>query len=105
MDTKETRPVCDSPIATINVTPMVDIMPVLLIIFMVVTPLLTTPGPPMDLSRARNPREMREADRENALVVALTRDGRIFPGPDEMDRDRLAGTLKNRLADQLMKTV
>jgi biopolymer transport protein ExbD/biopolymer transport protein TolR len=48
---------------------------------------------------------MREADREDALVVALTRDGRIFLGADAMDRDRLAGTLKNRLADQLMKTV
>ena len=48
-------------IADINVTPMVDIMLVLLIIFMVVTPLLQK-GVSVDLAKTKNPREMREAD-------------------------------------------
>jgi hypothetical protein len=47
-------------IADINVTPMVDIMLVLLIIFMVVTPLLQK-GVSVDLAKTKNPREMREA--------------------------------------------
>src|SRR2546422_2426567 len=64
-------------IADINVTPMVDIMLVLLIIFMVVTPLLQK-GVSVDLARTKNPREMKEADRDDAIIVAVTRDGKIF---------------------------
>ncbi len=42
------------PVADINVTPMVDVMLVLLIIFMVITPMLTK-GQPIDLVRTKNP--------------------------------------------------
>ena len=70
-------------IADINVTPMVDIMLVLLIIFMVVTPLLQK-GVSVDLAKTKNPREMREADRDDAVVVAVTRDAKIWLNADQI---------------------
>ncbi|HKW76730.1 MAG TPA: biopolymer transporter ExbD, partial [Terriglobales bacterium] len=47
--------------SNINVTPMVDVMLVLLIIFMVITPMLQH-GPPVELARANNPKPMPDAD-------------------------------------------
>ena len=66
-------------IVDINVTPMVDVMLVLLIIFMVITPMLSK-GVSVDMVRTRNHIAMDEADREDALVVAVTRDGSVFLG-------------------------
>ena len=62
--------------ADINVTPMADIMLVLLIIFMITTPLLQT-GVTVNLPKAKNPLDAPEADSKDAIVVALTREGRI----------------------------
>ena len=70
-------------VADINVTPMVDIMLVLLIIFMVITPMLQK-GVSVDMAKATNPREMREADQDDAVVVAVTRDGKIYLGSDQL---------------------
>jgi biopolymer transport protein ExbD len=91
-------------IADINVTPMVDIMLVLLIIFMVVTPLLQK-GVSVDLAKTKNPREMREADREDAIAVAVTRDGKIFLNADQLPKDRLGEKIKDLLAAKVDKTV
>lgn len=91
-------------IADINVTPMVDIMLVLLIIFMVVTPLLQK-GVSVDLAKTKNPREMREADREDAITVAVTRDGKIFLNADQLPKDRLGEKIKDLLAAKVDKTV
>ena len=57
-------------VADINVTPMVDIMLVLLIIFMVITPMLQK-GVSVDMAKTENPREMREADQDDAIVLSL----------------------------------
>jgi len=91
-------------IADINVTPMVDTMLVLLIIFMVVTPLLQK-GVSVDLARTKYPREMREADREDAITVAVTRDGKIFLNTDQLSKDRLGEKIKDLLAAKVDKTV
>jgi biopolymer transport protein ExbD len=91
-------------IADINVTPMVDIMLVLLIIFMVVTPLLQK-GVSVDLAKTKNPREMREADREDAITVAVTRDGKIFLNADQLPKDRVGEKIKDLLAAKVDKTV
>jgi biopolymer transport protein ExbD len=91
-------------IADINVTPMVDIMLVLLIIFMVVTPLLQK-GVSVDLAKTKNPREMREADREDAIMVAVTRDGKIFLNADQLPKDRVGEKIKDLLAAKVDKTV
>ena len=92
-------------IADINVTPMVDIMLVLLIIFMVVTPLLQK-NVSVDMAKTKNPREMREADRDDAIVVAVTRDGKIYIGSDQIAaKDNLGPKVKDMLAAKVDKTV
>lgn len=92
-------------IADINVTPMVDIMLVLLIIFMVVTPLLQK-NFSVDLAKTRNPREMREADRDDAIVVVVTRDAKIYVGSDQIAvKDNLGPKVKDMLAAKVDKTV
>jgi len=88
----------------INVTPLVDVMLVLLIIFMVVTPLLTK-DVPVDMAAAANPREMLDADKDDAIVVAITRDGRIFIGNTQMQKEDLTGQVKDRISSRLDKTV
>ena len=86
-----------------NVVPMADIMLVLLIIFMVVTPMLQK-GVSVDLVQARNPRNMPDADKEDAVVVAITRDGKVFLGSDQVAED-LVGKVQERIANRVDKTV
>lgn len=63
--------------ADINVTPMADIMLVLLIIFMITTPLLQS-GITVNLPKAKNPLEALEADSKEAVVVAVNRQGNLY---------------------------
>jgi biopolymer transport protein TolR len=63
--------------AEINVTPMADIMLVLLIIFMITTPLLQS-GITVTLPKAKNPLDAHGADSKDAVVVALNREGKIY---------------------------
>ena len=86
-----------------NVVPMCDIMLVLLIIFMVITPLLQK-GVSVDLVRTRNPRNMPDADKEDAIVVAVTRDGKVFLGSDQVSDD-LVQKVQERIASRVDKTV
>src|SRR5690348_7473388 len=73
------------PMAEINVTPMVDVMLVLLIIFMVTAPLLTV-GVPVDL-----PKTKAEAmqDPDEPLVVSINKEGKIFLQEAELSLDQL----------------
>ncbi len=68
--------------SNINVTPMVDVMLVLLIIFMVITPMLQNKVT-IDLAKTDNPTAMPDADKEDAIVVAVTRDGKVYLGQDQ----------------------
>ena len=86
-----------------NVVPMADIMLVLLIIFMVVTPMLQK-GVSVDLVQTRNPRNMPDADKEDAVVVAITRDGKVFLGSDQVAGD-LVEKVQERIATRVDKTV
>jgi biopolymer transport protein ExbD len=88
----------------INVTPMADVMLVLLIIFMVVTPMLQK-GAPVELARTRNPIDMKEADRDDAVLVAVTRDGKFYLQQNRVNIDDLAGKVNDLLATRLEKTV
>jgi biopolymer transport protein ExbD/biopolymer transport protein TolR len=88
----------------INVTPMADVMLVLLIIFMVVTPMLQK-GISVELSRTRNPVDMKEADRDDAVLVAVTRDGQYFLGQDRVVIDDLAAKINDLLSTKLERTV
>ena len=68
------------PMSEINVTPFVDVMLVLLIIFMVAAPLLTA-GVPLDLPQAKG--KTIEAQQKEPVVVSITKDGKIFIGQEE----------------------
>ena len=80
--------------SNINVTPMVDVMLVLLIIFMVITPMLQNKVS-IDLARVDNATAMPDADKEDAVVVAVTRDGKVFLGQNPVDPAQL-GSLPRR---------
>jgi biopolymer transport protein ExbD len=94
------------PVSDINVTPMVDVMLVLLIIFMVITPMLTK-GQAVDMYKARNPIAMQDADKEDAVIIAVTRDGRVFmmPGNTQTSADQLPQKVKDLIANRTNKTV
>ena len=81
----------------INVTPMVDIMLVLLIIFLVVTPFLQ-PGIPVPL-----PKDMKNADAdpkiisESSLVISIPNDGEYYLGKKRLQKQQLAGEINKVL--------
>lgn len=90
--------------SNINVTPMVDVMLVLLIIFMVITPMLQK-GVTVDLAKVNNPEQMQDADKEDALIVAVMRNGDIFFGNDRIQPDQLTNKIKDRIANRTNKIV
>jgi biopolymer transport protein ExbD len=94
------------PVSEINVTPMVDVMLVVLIIFMVITPMLSK-SIPLDKAVTRNPITMPDADKEDAVIVAVTRDGQVFlsPGLQKVDVNDLAPRVKDLLQGRPSKMV
>jgi biopolymer transport protein ExbD/biopolymer transport protein TolR len=92
------------PVADINVTPMVDVMLVLLIIFIVVTPMLSK-GITVEMAKTNNPIEMQNADKEDAVLIAIARDGRTYLGTDQVAPDVLPNKVKDLLTNKLDKTV
>jgi len=88
----------------INVTPMVDVMLVLLIIFMVITPMLQK-GQSVDLVKTDNPTAMPDADKEDALLVAITHDGKVYFGQDQVSQEKLTDIVKEKLANKTDKRV
>jgi len=83
---------------------MVDVMLVLLIIFMVVTPMLQH-GVSVDLAKVNSPEQMPDADKEDALLVSVTRDGQVYFGSDQISVDNLTNKVKDRLANKPDKRV
>jgi biopolymer transport protein ExbD/biopolymer transport protein TolR len=90
--------------SNINVTPMVDVMLVLLIIFMVITPMLQNKVD-ITLAQVQNPTSMPDADKEDAIIVAVTRDGAVFLGQNKVDPSQLGGMVRDKLADKTDKTI
>jgi biopolymer transport protein ExbD len=90
--------------SAINVTPMVDVMLVLLIIFMVITPMLQK-GVSVDLAKTDNPVQMPDADKEDALLVAITRDGKVFFGKEQIAPDQLSDKIRDKLVNRVDKRV
>jgi len=91
-------------IADINVTPMVDVMLVLLIIFIVITPMLSK-GVSVDKVKARNPSNMAPADKDDAAVVAVSREGKVYLGKIQTPAKELGPKIKDLIANKLDKTV
>jgi len=90
--------------SNINVTPMVDVMLVLLIIFMVITPMLQNKVQ-IDMAQVTNPESMPDADKDDAIVVAITRDGGVFLGQNKVALSELGGQVRDKLADKPGKTI
>ena len=85
------------PVADINVTPMADIMIVLLIIFMVVTPMLqhgVTVNLPKDLN---NPEEDQRIIKDNSVVIAIPQDGEYYLGKDRVTKEQLKDKVEKML--------
>jgi len=90
--------------ADINVTPLVDVVLVLLIIFMVVTPMLQK-GISVELANTKNPVDMKEADRDDAVLVAITRDGKFYLGQDRVSIEDMGTRVADLVSSKLDKTV
>ena len=90
--------------SNINVTPMVDVMLVLLIIFMVITPMLLHKVQ-IDMAKAENSIAMPDADKEDAIVVAVTRDGGVYLGQNKIDPSQLGNVVREKLAEKTDKTI
>jgi len=90
--------------SNINVTPMVDVMLVLLIIFMVVTPMLNNKVN-VDLPTSVSGVVMQNANKEDAVVVAVTRDGRTFLGSNQVTDDDLGTKIAAMLENKTDKEV
>ena len=93
-------------VSDINVTPMVDVMLVVLIIFMVITPMLSK-GVAVNMVKTHNDVKMQEADKEDAILIAVTRDGKVFlsPGNKLIQPNDLAGKVKDLQTNRSDKTV
>jgi biopolymer transport protein ExbD/biopolymer transport protein TolR len=90
--------------SNINVTPMVDVMLVLLIIFMVITPMLNNKVQ-LDLPVASAAIIMENANKEDAITVAVTRDGKTFLGADPVTPDQLGPKIAEKLENKTDKEV
>ena len=90
--------------SNINVTPMVDVMLVLLIIFMVITPMLQNKVN-VELAKVSDPTAMPDADKEDAVVVAVTRDSKVYLGQNQVSMadlgQKVADMLQNKTDKQI----
>jgi biopolymer transport protein ExbD/biopolymer transport protein TolR len=98
------KPKAPPVMAAPNVIPMADIMLVLLIIFMVVTPMLQK-GVSVDMAKVNNAQDMQDADKDDAIIVAVTHDGHLYLGSTQVGLSEITTKVKDLLANRLDKTV
>lgn len=91
----------NAPVAEINITPLVDVMLVLLVIFMVTTPMLES-GIPLNLPKA-SAKALPKTDKP--VTLSITKETRVFIGKEEIPysqiKDRLRDYFKNRKRKEL----
>ena len=90
-----------APLAEINVTPMVDVMLVLLVIFMITAPLLSV-GVPLDLPKSRAA-QLNEP--KKPVIISLNREGEVFIGDERIGAEDLEGRLTALAADDPSRIV
>jgi biopolymer transport protein TolR len=86
----------------INVTPLVDVMLVLLIIFMVTTPMMSQ-GIPVQLPQAG--RQNIEMNLEESTILTVTRDGTVYIDDREVPRDKLEFQLRRLYGELAVRSV
>jgi biopolymer transport protein TolR len=84
------------PVAEINITPFVDVVLVLLIVFMITAPMLAA-GMRVDLPKAGSARPL---DPREPIIVTLAKDGKLFVGRDEVSRAGLAAAVRAKIGDK-----
>ena len=90
--------------SNINVTPMVDVMLVLLIIFMVITPMVQNKVN-VDLTKSVDATPMPDAEHEDSVVVAVTRDGHVYLGANQVSSGDLGPKITDMLQNKTNKEV
>jgi biopolymer transport protein ExbD len=98
------KPKAPPVMASPNVIPMADIMLVLLIIFMVVTPMLQK-GVSVDMAKVNNAEDMQNADKDDAIILAVTRDGKMYLGSKQIVLSEITTAVKDQISNRLDKTV
>ena len=98
------KPKAPPVMASPNVIPMADIMLVLLIIFMVVTPMLQK-GVSVDMAKVNNAEDMQNADKDDAIILAVTRDGKMYLGSKQIQLSEITTAVKDQISNRLDKTV
>jgi biopolymer transport protein ExbD len=98
------KPKAPPVMASPNVIPMADIMLVLLIIFMVVTPMLQK-GVSVDMAKVNNAEDMQNADKDDAIILAVQRDGSLYLGSKKIQLSEITTAVKDQIANRLDKTV
>ncbi len=88
----------------INVTPMVDVMLVLLIIFMVITPMLDQKVN-VTLAKTDSAVAMQDASKQDAVTVAITRDNKVYLGQDQVSMDTLGSKVADKIQNKTDMTV
>lgn len=83
-----------SALADINITPLVDVVLVLLIIFMVTAPILQS-GIEVNVPHTRTVKEITE----ERLVISIDKQQRVFLGNDPININQIGATLKQRIRD------
>jgi len=96
----ESKPVMAAP----NVIPMADIMLVLLIIFMVVTPMLQK-GMSVEMASVNNPVDMPNADRDDAMIIGISRSGDVYVGNEKTPLDKIQSLVRDRITSSDLKTI
>jgi len=90
-----------APLAEINVTPMVDVMLVLLVIFMITAPLLSV-GVPLDLPKSR---AAQLSEPKKPVIVSINREGEAFIGDERIGTEELEGRLTALAAEDPSRIV
>jgi len=98
------KPSVGAQMSAPNVIPMADIMLVLLIIFMVVTPMLTK-GLSVELPKVNNPEDMPNADKDDAVIVGISASGDVYLGSTKSDISQIADKVRDLISGKLDKTV
>lgn len=83
---------------------MVDVMLVMLIIFMVITPMLQK-GVSVEKVKTKNPTAMKDADKEDAILVSVTRNGDTYLGSTRLAPDQMPTKIKDMLTNKPEKVV
>jgi biopolymer transport protein TolR len=83
------------PVADINITPFVDVVLVLLIVFMITAPMLAA-GMLVDLPKAKSARPL---DPREPVIITIAKDGKLYVGRDEVSRAALTAAVRAKLGD------